>query len=81
MASISNPKPGTEFGPCKDYLTCHHTDCAATKRQVESRCPYCKEPIGFDRQFYTLDFNDTEMLAHAVCYENALRRAGKLRVN
>ena len=55
-------EPGTEYGPCKER--CEHTDCAATRKDAESKCLFCGERIGYGTKFY---YVGDEGLEHAVC--------------
>lgn len=64
MAAGFLSPPGTKHGPCSP--TCNHLDCEACRAMAESICPYCGQPIGYERLFYRLD--NTE-LAHADCVE------------
>ena len=68
MAASFLSAPGTEYGPCVE--PCAHTDCAHTRRMAAALCPFCDEPIGYERRYY----NDGEPggldLVHAVCLED-----------
>lgn len=66
MASVSLPKPGTKYGPCKH--NCKHIECAQTRRMVKQLCRFCNEAIDYDRQFNT-DPDNQDELVHAVCLE------------
>jgi len=75
MAAGYLPSPGKvvsgqEIGPC--VSPCKHTDCAETRRQAESHCPYCKKAIGYETAHYTVGRDDDGLviLAHAVCLES-----------
>lgn len=50
MASGTLPKPGSEYGPCRDG--CKHTDCASMREVAARPCAICGNPIGYDRHFY-----------------------------
>ena len=49
MAFISLPAPGTKLGPCEDG--CTHVDCAAARKEAETICELCKNPIGYEAPF------------------------------
>ena len=68
MASISNPKPGSAFGPCLDDA-CGHPGCEAMRDEAKTPCAYCEEPIGYERAFVTFSDEDTgyPKLAHFSC--------------
>jgi hypothetical protein len=68
MACGTIPKPGTELGPCKDV--CDHRDCTASRRQANTICRKCGEPIGYDSRFctsYGLPPNQVEGPFHERC--------------
>ena len=69
MAASILPLPGSKHGPCD--VTCQHKDCAATRLMAEKVCGFCKQPIGFDVEFYT-DPDNREELVHAECFEDSL---------
>ena len=73
MASIRISEPGTEFGPCADE-SCQHTDCAASRRQAETICRFCNEPIGYDRFFCE---DDLGHLAHERCLVEKIEKERK----
>ncbi len=69
MASEFISEPGTERGPCEK---CDHTDCAATRKLVESECRHCFEPIGYEARFYRLPSDPRRpRFVHALCEEEA----------
>ena len=43
---------------------CSHTDCAATRKMVNSLCKICKEPVRSGQKFYSEDFVG---FTHALC--------------
>lgn len=63
--------PSHPNGPCRE---CFHTDCMQTKQDANLKCPVCKEIIGYDREWYLLDFREqlkyNAKLAHADCWAN-----------
>jgi hypothetical protein len=63
------PRPGTNLGPCTD--DCDHTDCAHTKAQAATLCPYCKEQIGFERAFCN---NSDGEISHLACLEDHIEK-------
>lgn len=75
MAAGHLPRPGTKYGPCAD-VQCGHTDCAATRTQAASLCVICKQPIGYETDFYDTRTPEqrnalaNEGLSHAVCLED-----------
>jgi hypothetical protein len=73
MAAGILSKPGTELGPCA--TACQHVDCASARRDAESRCVYCGEPIGYETRFYARDGGMTgKGWAHALCVEQEVER-------
>lgn len=72
MAPGRLPKPGTQYGPCVE--ACQHKDCAAIRAMAERICPYCSEPIGYERGFYISGGERGESYAHSVCLEEAIER-------
>lgn len=74
MAAGTLPAPGTEFGPCDPV--CSHTDCAETRREAETSCYLCHEPIGYERRFYRDRHISTGAwrYAHAACLEEDVDR-------
>lgn len=71
MAAGTWPRPGTKYGPCAE--PCEHIDCAATRRDAESLCRLCSQPIGYEVRFYR-DPEAGAMLTyvHAACLEAQL---------
>jgi hypothetical protein len=69
MAAGTLSAPGTEYGPCDS--SCAHLDCAETRRQAETPCFLCHEPIGYERRFYRDRHISTGAwrYAHAACLE------------
>jgi hypothetical protein len=63
MSTCALPEPGTEYGPCVGV--CQHIDCAETRKQAETLCDLCSEPIGYGRQFFQRDA--WTVLTHARC--------------
>ena len=70
MAASILPMPGTEYGPCA--VACFHTDCAHTRRMAAMNCPFCNEPIGYERRSYDEGEPGVLDLVHAVCLEDHL---------
>jgi len=70
MAAGILPAPGTKVGPCK--TACKHRDCAQTKAEAASLCPFCEKAIGYGVGFFRL--MGLGQLAHAFCYEEAVER-------
>lgn len=78
MSAVGLPKPGTEYGPCVD--PCGHIDCAETRKQSETPCDICGEPIGYDLPFYQRE--SWTILTHQTCLLtkiDAERNAGCVR--
>jgi len=70
MAVAVLSEPGTEYGPC--VTECEHRDCAETRKMAESKCPRCKQPIGYRRAFY-IEVGGPG-LEHASCLESDLAK-------
>jgi hypothetical protein len=68
MGWYTIPKPGQknsqgeEIGPCIE--PCKHTDCAASRKDAETICGLCGEPIGYDTPVY---FGAERKHEHARC--------------
>lgn len=69
MAYIILSEPGTKYGPCKE--PCAHKDCAATRKEAESICSLCSQPLGYQRKI-TRDNEYGEV--HMMCLEGGLER-------
>lgn len=67
MAAGLIPAPGTRLGPCKGE--CEHRDCAANRKQAESACALCTNPIGYDTRFYA---RENGVLLHVSCFVELL---------
>lgn len=50
MAAISNPAPGSKYGPCAE--PCEHADCKESREEAAALCTICDEPIGYEIAFY-----------------------------
>ena len=71
MAAITNPKPGSEYGPCLDE--CRHLDCKENRQRAAAFCRFCEKRIGYETRYY----NDPEHpeppnreFVHAACLED-----------
>jgi hypothetical protein len=53
MAATFLSPPGTEYGPCAD--PCVHIDCAASRDQAATPCTICRQPIGYDTYYWTVN--------------------------
>lgn len=65
MAAISNPAPGTEYGPCIE--PCAHGDCRNIRDEASAPCTICSEPIGYDRPFYVDRYDGPARFKHFDC--------------
>jgi len=74
MASITIPKPGSDFGPCENP-SCGHVDCGDHRCNAAKLCTICRKPIGYDRHCY---LNGDDSPCHHVCLVEKLenRRTG-----
>ncbi len=50
MGILIIPTAGTENGPCN--YECGHIKCQKMRYMANKICPFCKEPIGYERGFY-----------------------------
>lgn len=53
MAAISNPEPGSQYGPCDGE--CKHIDCSATRADARRSCTVCMYPIGYNRMWWMVE--------------------------
>ena len=62
-------RPGKVGGPCR-RMHCNSETCAAWRREAETLCSICNEPIGYDTR-YLNETGDEEfaqlVLTHEIC--------------
>lgn len=78
MAALKLAAPGKmkneePIGPCID-ITCDHSQCALTRKQVAKVCGYCNKPIGYETLFYAERMGDEITLSHAICLDIAIEK-------
>lgn len=71
MAAGYIHEPGTRYGPCMD--PCKHRDCAASREDAATVCPYCEKPIGYHTHYYR-ESDHGGRLVHAACLEVVIER-------
>ena len=73
MARGYFPERGSEYAPCEP--SCHHTDCAATRRMMAGTCRICGKGFDFGQPYYT----EEGIAVHALCLEEEVETKLKLR--
>ena len=71
MAAGSIPRPRKKYGACAK--ACEHVDCKQSRETASKECPICKEPIGYEIDFY-FDSENAGTPTHAVCLEAKIEK-------